>query len=61
MEIRDSANGAVVGRVSDRNTARQVQVFNRVTLISNQFWFDAVFSTWARNVATELAMAHGAP
>jgi hypothetical protein len=61
MEIRDSASGAVVGRVSDRNTARQVQVFNRVTLISNQFWFDAMFSAWARNCVTELAMARGAP
>ena len=60
MEIRDSANGTVIGFVSDRNTARQVQIFNRVTLVSNQFWFDAMFSAWARNIATELAMAHGA-
>jgi hypothetical protein len=60
LEIRDSASGAVVGRVSDRNTARQVQIFTRVTLISNQFWFDAMFSAWARNVAAELAMTRGA-
>jgi Protein of unknown function (DUF3313) len=60
LEIRDSASGAVVGRVSDRNTARQVQIFTRVTLISNQFWFDAMFSAWARNVAAELEMTRGA-
>jgi hypothetical protein len=61
MEIRDSANGTVVGFVSDRNTVRQVQRFNRVTLVSNQFWFDSVFSTWARNIVAELATARGAP
>lgn len=61
MEIRDSASGAVVGRVSDRNTARQVGRFNAVSLISNQFWFDAMFSAWARNCVTELAMARVAP
>jgi len=61
LEIRDSASGAVVGRMSDRNTARQVQIFNRVTLVSNQFWFDAMFSAWARNCAAELALAPGTP
>ncbi len=61
MEIRDSTNGNVVGLVSDRNAARQVGRLNRVTLISNQFWFDAMFSAWARNCATEIAMARGAP
>ena len=54
LEIRDSASGTIVGRVSDRNAARQVQIFNRVTLNSNQFWFDAMFSAWARNCAREL-------
>jgi len=61
MEIRDSVNGTVVGFVSDRNTAHQVQRFNQVTLISNQFWFDAMFSAWARNIASELEVTHGAP
>jgi len=61
MEIRDSTNGNAVAFVSDRNAARQVGRLNRVTLISNQFWFDAMFSAWARNCATELAMARGAP
>jgi len=61
LEIRDASSGTVVGRVSDRTTAQQVRVFNRVTLISNQFWFDAMFSAWARTCATELAMARGTP
>ncbi len=61
LEIRDSTNGNVIAVVSDRNAARQVGRFNRVTLISNQFWFDAMFSTWARNCATELALARGTP
>jgi hypothetical protein len=61
LEIRDSVSGALVGRVVDRNTARQIRNLNAVTLLSNQFWFDAMFSAWARNCATELAMARDAP
>ncbi len=61
LEIRDAVTGNVVGRVVDRSTARQVGRFNAVTLISNQFWFDAMFSAWARSCATELAMVRGAP
>ena len=61
LEIRDAVTGNVVGRVVDRSTARQVGRFNVVTLISNQFWFDAMFSAWARSCATELAMVRGAP
>ena len=60
LEIRDAVTGNVVGRVADRSTARQVHRFNAVTLISNQFWFDAMFSAWARSCATELAMVRGA-
>lgn len=61
MEIRDASNGTVVGVVSDRNAARQVGRMNRVNLLSNQFWFDAMFSAWARNCAAEVALARGAP
>lgn len=61
LEIRDAVSGTIVGRVVDRNTARQVGRMNRVNLLSNQFWFDAMFSAWARNCVTELAMARGAP
>ena len=61
LDIRDSVSGTLVGRVVDRNTARQVGRFNTVSLISNQFWFDAMFSAWARNCATELAMANTTP
>ncbi len=61
LDIRDSASGTLVGRVVDRNTARQVGRFNTVSLISNQFWFDAMFSAWARSCATELAMANATP
>ncbi len=61
LDIRDSVSGMLVGRVVDRNTARQVGRFNTVSLVSNQFWFDAMFSAWARNCATELAMANTTP
>jgi len=61
LDVRDAVTGNVVGRVVDRSTARQVGRFNVVTLISNQFWFDAMFSAWARSCATELAMVRGAP
>jgi len=61
LDVRDAVTGNVVGRVVDRSTARQVGRFNAVTLISNQFWFDAMFSAWARSCATELAMVRGAP
>jgi len=61
LEIRDAVTGTIVGRVVDRNTAREVGRFNVVSLISNQFWFDAMFSAWARNCVTELAMARSTP
>ncbi len=61
LEIRDAASGTVVGRVVDRNTARQVGRMNRVDLTSNKFWFDAMFSAWARNCAKQLEAARAAP
>ncbi len=55
MELRDGASGVLIARVVDRNAARQVGRFDRATSVSNLFWFEAMFRSWATNCAREIA------
>ena len=53
LEARDAVSGALLGRIVDRNTAREVGRINRTTSVSNEFWFQSMFRQWAANCATE--------
>jgi hypothetical protein len=55
LEVRDATTGAVLARVVDRGTAREVRLHNPATTVTNAFWFDALFRQWATACATALA------
>jgi hypothetical protein len=57
LEARDSVSGAVLGRVVDRDTARQTFRLNQTTSASNVFWFEALVRWWAGNCAKEFLTA----
>ena len=54
LEVRDAVTGTLLGRVVDRNTAREIGRINRATSVSNEFWFQAMFRQWAAECATEI-------
>ena len=54
MEVRDAATGALLGRVVDRDTARELSPrINRAFAVTNLFWFDALFRQWSTNCIRE--------
>jgi hypothetical protein len=61
MDARDAVSGVLLARVVDRGTAREVMRINRATSVSNQFWFEAMFRTWAANCAGEFLAANPLP
>jgi hypothetical protein len=61
LEARDAVTGAILGRVVDRSTAREIGRINRTTSVSNVLWFQAMFRQWALNCATELQGAQAQP
>jgi hypothetical protein len=61
LEARDADTGALLARVVDRNTAREVGRFDRATSVSNLFWFDAMFRRWMAECAKAFGTARAAP
>lgn len=61
LEARDAVTGALVARVVDRDTAREVKRINETTSVSNNFWFDAMFRQWAANCVREFEAAKTLP
>jgi hypothetical protein len=62
LEVRDSVTGTLLGRVVDRNTARQTfRTNNYTTSTSNVFWFETLVRAWARNCAKEFLGAQAQP
>jgi uncharacterized protein DUF3313 len=59
LEARDSVSGKLLGRIVDRDTARQTFRLNRTTTASNVFWFEALVRWWATNCAKEFMTAQG--
>ena len=57
LDVRDASTGALLGRVVDRSTAREVGRFNANDRVINLLWFDAMFRQWALNCARELEVA----
>ena len=57
LDVRDASTGALLGRVVDRSTAREVGRFNANDRVTNLLWFDAMFRQWALNCARELEVA----
>lgn len=51
LEARDAMTGALVARITDSGTAREIRLNNRATSVSNRFWFDALFRQWATHCA----------
>ena len=50
MDIRDSATGVLLAQIVDRGTAHELSTrINRSFAVTNQFWFDALFSRWTEN------------
>jgi hypothetical protein len=61
MEIRDSASGALLGRVRHHGVADQMRRIERSNDARTRFWFDALFTRWAADCVTELqARSHRA-
>ena len=55
MEIRDALNGALLGEVVDRSTARQLSPAPQRTFsVTNDFWFNVLFKQWAVNSIASL-------
>ena len=61
LEARDAATGALLVRVVDRNTAREIGRINRTTSVSNDLWFDTMFRQWASNCAREIEAIQNRP
>jgi hypothetical protein len=61
LEARDAVTGALLGRVVDRGTAREIGRINRTTDVSNLMWFDVVFRQWAANCVAEFEGVKGRP
>ena len=61
LEARDAATGALLVRVTDRNTAREIGRINRSTSVSNDLWFDTMFRQWAANCASEIVAIRDRP
>lgn len=58
LELRDAANGALLGRVVDRGTAHELSPrINRAFGVTNVFWFDALFQQWTANAIREFESA----
>lgn len=60
LEARDAVTGTLLGRVVDHRTARETKGTQprdlvRTTSVSNNFWFDAMFTRWATTCAKEFA------
>lgn len=54
MDIRDSASGALLGRVRHHGTADQMHRIERSSDARMRFWFDALFTRWAGDCVAEL-------
>jgi hypothetical protein len=50
MDVRDAATGVLLAHIVDRGTAHELSNrINRSFTVTNQFWFDALFSRWTEN------------
>jgi len=62
MDVRDAATGALLGRIVDRSTARELSTrINRSFAVTNKFWFDALFTRWTDNSIASLGPAKPSP
>jgi hypothetical protein len=58
LELRDAGTDALLGRVVDRGTARELSTrINRVLGVTNAFWFDALFRQWTASSIREFEAA----
>jgi hypothetical protein len=58
LELRDAGTGALLARVVDRGTARELSTrVNRVFGVTNVFWFDALFRQWTASSIREFEAA----
>jgi hypothetical protein len=61
LDVREPRDGAVAMRIAERGQARTLDRFAAVNSVSNLFWFEAMFSAWARECVTELQRAPATP
>lgn len=54
LEISDSATGAVLARIVDREVARTIGGYEKATSVSNLFWFEGTFRRWADDCVREI-------
>lgn len=58
MDVRDAATGALLGHIVDRGTAHELSPrINRTFRVTNEFWFDALFTRWTANCIASLESA----
>lgn len=58
MDVRDSSTGVLLAQIVDRGTAHELSNrINRSFKVTNQFWFDALFSRWTENCIAGLDSA----
>lgn len=61
LDVRDSVGGATLALIVDHDTATDMMRLTRATNVSNAFWFDGMYTRWARSTVAALEAAGNQP